>query len=155
MTVYCSNPAYGCFCIGGWLHGIDISIWNIMSHLHKHMMHKICMILLAILIIPPASMKLKGGILVSHRPSVCPSVCGQNCVHSVTSTIPARSISYLHTILSNFRRCVACKGFATCQHFNFWQIFKFVTLTFSCFDLESDMNQWYGYSWGGGGILRT
>ena len=36
-----------------------------------------------------------GGILVSHRPSVCPSlrlsvapsVCGQNCVRTVSSTI--------------------------------------------------------------------
>ena len=50
----------------------------------------------------PPSTKLKGGILVSHRPSIClpicPSVCGQNRVRSVTSTILAGSISYLHNL---------------------------------------------------------
>ena len=35
------------------------------------------------------------------------SVCGQNSVHSVFSTILAGSISYLHILSSNFRRCVA------------------------------------------------
>ena len=43
--------------------------------------------------------------------SVCPSdrlsVCGQNGVRSVSSTILARSISYLHIISTNFKRCVA------------------------------------------------
>ena len=46
------------------------------------------------------------GILVSP----CPS--GQNCVCSVSSTILARSISYLHTLSSNLRRCVTCKVFS-------------------------------------------
>ena len=37
------------------------------------------------------------------------SVCGQNRVRSVSSTIVIGSILYLHIISSNFRRCVACK----------------------------------------------
>ena len=59
----------------------------------------------------PASTKLKGGVYWFHL--VCPfvrlSVCGQNSVRSVSSTIFVRSIAYLHILLSNFRRCVVCK----------------------------------------------
>ena len=40
--------------------------------------------------------------------SVPLSVCGQNLVRSVSSTIPGRSISYLYILSTNFRRCVAC-----------------------------------------------
>ena len=62
--------------------------------------------------IPPLN-KVEGGILVSPCPSVHPSVrlsvCGQNGVHSVSSTILAGSISYSHILSSNFRRCVTCK----------------------------------------------
>ena len=36
------------------------------------------------------------------------SVCGQNRVRSVSSTILIGSISYLHILSSNFRRCVVC-----------------------------------------------
>ena len=56
----------------------------------------------------PASTKLKGGILVSPFLSVRLSVCGQNCVRSVSSTILVGSISYLHILSSNLRRCVMC-----------------------------------------------
>ena len=80
-----------------------------------------------------ASTKLKGGILVPRLPSVClsvcPSVCGQNRVRSVTSTILARSILYLHIFLSNFQRCVACKF--VLQNSTVWSFVKFVTLTYS------------------------
>ena len=37
------------------------------------------------------------------------SVCGQNRVRSVSSTILVGFISYLHILSSNFRRYVACK----------------------------------------------
>ena len=57
----------------------------------------------------PHSTKL--GILISPCLSVSPSVCGQNRVHSVSPIILAGSISYLHILSSNFRRCVAYKGF--------------------------------------------
>ena len=40
--------------------------------------------------------------------SVRPSVCGQNRVRSVSSTILIGSFSYLHILSSNFRRFVAC-----------------------------------------------
>ena len=65
----------------------------------------------AVFLYPLLQRSWKGGILVSRCPSVCPSVYGQNHVRSVTSTILARSISYLHILLSNFRRCVACEVF--------------------------------------------
>ena len=58
------------------------------------------------LIIPPASTKLKGGVYWFHLVRL--SVCGQNRVPSVSSTILMGSISYLHILSSNFRRCVTC-----------------------------------------------
>ena len=42
------------------------------------------------------------------HPSICLSVCGQNRVGFVSSTILVRSIAYLHILSSNFRRCVTC-----------------------------------------------
>ena len=82
-----------------------------------------------IIIIPPLQ-RSWNGILVSRRPSVCPSVCGQNLVRSVFSTILARSISYLHILSSNFRSCVACKGYCKISKFGkiCGKVFKFVTL---------------------------
>ena len=72
----------------------------------------------SLVIIPPASTKLKGGytgftssVRLFSRLYVCPSVCGQNRVHSVTSTILSGSISYLHILSTNFMRCVACYDF--------------------------------------------
>ena len=62
------------------------------------------------IIIPPVSTKLKRGY-TGFTSSVCPSVCGQNHVPSVSSTILAGSISYLYILSSNFRKCVACKGY--------------------------------------------
>ena len=52
--------------------------------------------------------------------SVCPSVCGQNRVSSVTSTVLAGSISYLHIIIGNFR-CVALKVIGKIPNVNFWK----------------------------------
>ena len=54
-----------------------------------------------------------GGILVSLRPSIRPSVLPSvrptSCVRSVAPTVLVGSISYLHILSSNFRRCVTCK----------------------------------------------
>ena len=92
---------------------------------------------------PPLQWSWKGGILVSHcpsfYPSICPSVCGQNRVRIVISTILAKSISYLH-ILSTSEGVSHAKS----QNLNFCKFFKFVTLTLPCFDLGSDVNQYYG-----------
>ena len=107
--------------------------------------------------IPSASTKLKGGytgitlsVCPSVRPSVRLSVCGQNRVRSVSSAILIGSISYLHILSSNFRRCVACNA-----RFKIQKFFRFVTLTLSSFDLGSNMTQWYGWSWGGGGYPQN
>ena len=59
------------------------------------------------LIIPPASTKLKWGY-TGFTLSVRLSVCGQNRVRPVSSTILVESISYLHILSCNFRRCVMC-----------------------------------------------
>ena len=47
------------------------------------------------------------------------SVCGQNRVRSVSSRILIGSISYLHILSSNFRRCVACNARLKIQKFDF------------------------------------
>ena len=77
------------------------------------------------------------------------SVCGQNGVHPVPSKIFVRCISYLHIILSNFRSCDLCKNVFQTKRLCFDKFFKFVSWT--CFHLGSNMNQWYEQSWGGGG----
>ena len=56
---------------------------------------------------PPLQQSWRGVILVSPCLSVRLSVCGQNRVRAVCSTILDGSISYLHILSSNFR-CVAC-----------------------------------------------
>ena len=67
---------------------------------------------------------------------VCLSVCGQNRVRSVSSTILIGSISYFHILSSNFRKCVGCNArFKIQKIWNFGDFFKFVTLTLSSFDL--------------------
>ena len=66
----------------------------------------------------------------------------QKSVRSVSSTILARSISYLHIFSSNFRRCISCKlHFKIKKNQSFGKLFWFVTLTLSCFDFGSNMNQ--------------
>ena len=63
---------------------------------------------------PPPPMKLKGGTLASPCLSVHLSVCGQNRVRCVSSTILAASISYLQILSTNL--CVVC--------WVLWQILK-------------------------------
>ena len=60
------------------------------------------------------------------------SVCGQNRVRSVSSTILIGSISYLHILSSNFRRCVACNARFKI-HLTFWRIFKICNFDFVIF----------------------
>ena len=45
----------------------------------------------------------RRGILVSLCPSVCLSICGHSHVCSVSSTLLAQSISYLHMLSTKFR----------------------------------------------------
>ena len=58
------------------------------------------------LIIPPLQRSWKGGILVSPCPSVRLSVCGQNRVRSISSTIFVGSIWYLHRFKFRFKRFI-------------------------------------------------
>ena len=73
----------------------------------------------------PRFNEVEQGVYWFHVicPSLRPSVCGQNRVRSVSSTILARSISYLHILSSNFRRCVACKGYCKIPNFDCLAIF--------------------------------
>ena len=50
------------------------------------------------------------------------SFSGQNHVCSIASIILARSISYLHMLSSNFRRCVMCKVFMKLKNLKFLSI---------------------------------
>ena len=89
-----------------------------------------------------AEIKLSKDVGPSVRPSVGLSVCGHNHVCFVSSTILDGSISYLHIISSNFRRCVPCNICLKIQTlWNFGKFFEFVTLTLSSFELGSNMNQ--------------
>ena len=72
------------------------------------------------LLYPLLQQSWKGGILVSPCPSVRLSVCGQNRVRSVSSTILNESISYLHILSSNLRRCVVCN--VCLKNLKLWQI---------------------------------
>ena len=62
---------------------------------------------------------------------VRPSVCEELRVRSVPSTILAKSISYLHMLSANFRRCVACWVFFI-QNFIFGNFSIFTPLALSC-----------------------
>ena len=71
----------------------------------------------------PRFNEVDRGVYWYHlvRLSVCPSVrlsvCGQNRVRSVSSTILIGSISYLHILSSNLIRCVACNARFKIQKF--------------------------------------
>ena len=56
--------------------------------------------------------------------SVRPSVRPASRVRSVAPTVLVGSISYLHILSSNFRRCVVCKFFGKISKFKFFAIFQ-------------------------------
>ena len=58
----------------------------------------------------PHTTKLLGGegILVSPRPSICPSVRPSSRVRSVASTVQDGFFSYLVQMINSMRGCVAC-----------------------------------------------
>ena len=57
------------------------------------------------------------SVCLSVHPFVHLSICGQNHVRSVSSTILVGSISYLHILSNNFRRCVTCNVCVKIQKF--------------------------------------
>ena len=70
------------------------------------------------------------------------SVCGQNRVRSVSSTILIGSISYLHILSSNFRRCVVCNVCFKIQ--KFWRILEICNfdLVFFWLGIQYDSMVW-------------
>ena len=98
-----------------------------------------------ILFIPHASTKLKRGYT-----GFTLSVCGQNCVCSVSSTILMRSISYLYILSSNVRRCVACNvSKCTSNIWNFGEFFKCCNFDFVFFwlGIQYDSMVWVIMRW--------
>ena len=63
------------------------------------------------------------SVRLSVRPSTRLSVCPASRVRSVAPTVLVGSISYLHILSSNFRRCVACNGSCKNSIFQFLAIF--------------------------------
>ena len=72
---------------------------------------------------PPLQRRWKGGTLVSACPPVSPSIYGQNRVHSISSTILAGSILFLHILSTNFRKFAVCWLFLFIPKFEFLAIF--------------------------------
>ena len=103
----------------------------------------------------PHTTKLFGGILVTLRTSVCPSVRPASRVCSVAPTVLVWSISYLCILLSNLRRCVTCKVSCSILKFEFLQFLKFITLTLFCFDFGIWCESLVGVIMGWRGYLRT
>ena len=78
-----------------------------------------------------------GGILVSLRPSVCPSVrpsrvCPASRVRSVASTVLVGSISYLYMYLIKQLQKVCCVQ-SFFQNLKFWQFLKICNFDFVLF----------------------
>ena len=86
-----------------------------------------------------ASWQLRSN---SSNMSVRLSICGQDHVRSVSSTILVGSISYLHILSSNFRRCVACDICFKIQ--KFWQILLICNFDFVFFwlGIQYDSIEW-------------
>ena len=68
----------------------------------------------------PCFNEVKRGVFWFHLVSLF--VFGLNRVQSVSSTILVRSISYLHILSSNFRKCVVCKVYFKIRKCEIWQI---------------------------------
>ena len=106
----------------------------------------------SIFVIPPAQRSCWGGILVSLRPSVCPSVHPKVRPASVPhpSRIPCPLCSFyssgwIHFIFMHLIKQLqrVCRVQSCLQNFKIWNFgnfLKLVTLTSFCFDLESDVN---------------
>ena len=101
-----------------WVHGMDA--WGVLAEVHQPMAN-----------VPYYTLcfnEVERGVYWFHvvRLPVCLSVCGQNHVRSVSSTILVISILYLHILSSNFRKCVMCKGYCKIPKFeflaNFWNL---------------------------------
>ena len=69
----------------------------------------------------------------SVRPSCCPSIRPASRVRSEAPTFLIGSILYLYILLSNFRRCVACKVSCKILKFEFCSIFKICNFDFVLF----------------------
>ena len=95
----------------------------------------------------PTSTKLKGGILVSPCPSVCPSirlsVCWQNCVCSVSSTILIGSFHICTSHQATSEGVSRVMFVSKLNKLKFWRILWICNFDFVFF--------WLGIQYGGGG----
>ena len=99
----------------------------------------------------------KGGILVSPCPSVRLSICPS--VDGIVSALYLQqySLDPFHICTSYQATSEGVSRVMPVSKLKNLQFFgaKFVTLTLSSFDLGSNMTQWYGLSWGGGGYPQN
>ena len=108
----------------------------------------------------PCFNKVERGVYWCHlvcpsiRLSTCRSLCWRNRVCLVSSTILAGSILYLH-ILSSWSVCRMQGSLLNKKNWSLGKFIEFEALALSCFDLGSNMNQYYGYSWGNGGYPQN
>ena len=83
-----------------------------------------------------------GGLLVSPcrsvRPSVCPSV--DRVVSALYLLQYSRDPFYMYTSCQATSGVSRVKVIQTAKNWSFGKLFKFVTLTWSCFDLGSNMS---------------
>ena len=89
------------------------------------------------IIIPPHNEVVREvywfhSVRPSVRPSARPSVRPSR-IRSVAPTVLIGSNSYLYILLSNFRRCVACKVSCPISKFEFWHFFKMCNFDFVLF----------------------
>ena len=96
----------------------------------------------------PRTTKLLWGILVSLRPSVCPSVRPASIPHPSRIPCPLCSFyisGWIHFIFIHLIKQLqkVCRVQSFLQNFKIWSFgnfLRFVTLTLCCFDLGSDVN---------------
>ena len=80
----------------------------------------------------PSNNKVVGGF-IGFTPSDSLSVRAASCVRSVAPIALVGSISYLHILLSNFRRCVMCKVCCKILKLEFLEFFLICNFDFVLF----------------------
>ena len=102
--------------------------------------------ILQITFLYPRSTKLKEVMLVSHCLSVCLSICPFVYIIMCAMYLPKYLTDPFHIYTSNQTTSESVLHLQCYQNLNIWsfdKFFEFLTLTLSCFDLGSNMNQLY------------
>ena len=101
--------------IGSW--GTNLAQSNVDEHLDIIIKRSFETAVCKMAVIIPCFNEVERGVYTGFTLSVRLSICRQNRARSVSSTILVGSISYLHMLSGNFRRCVASKVCSTIQNY--------------------------------------